>query len=207
MVLAFCWAHVRRDFIAVGKGWPELKTWALAWLRGIRELYRLNRLRLVNDQSVAARQQADVDLRQAIQVMNTQAAVELADANLREPCGKVLHSLQEHWLGLTRFLDDPCIPMDNNASERQGRGPALGRKNYYGSGALWSGRLAAMVFSLLATLGKWNLNPRAWLTWYLNACAEAGGTAPKDITHFLPWNLSPEQRTLLATEPQPPNSS
>ena len=31
--LAFCWSHVRRDFIRVGKGWPELKTWALEWLR------------------------------------------------------------------------------------------------------------------------------------------------------------------------------
>jgi hypothetical protein len=30
----------------VGKGWPQLKTWALEWLRRIRELYRLNRRRL-----------------------------------------------------------------------------------------------------------------------------------------------------------------
>jgi len=28
--LAFCWAHVRRDFVRVGKGYPELKQWALA---------------------------------------------------------------------------------------------------------------------------------------------------------------------------------
>ena len=35
-VLVFCWAHVRRDFIKVGKGWPEHKEWALAWLRRIR---------------------------------------------------------------------------------------------------------------------------------------------------------------------------
>ena len=207
IVLAFCWAHVRRDFIAVGKGWPELKEWALACLRRIRELYRLNRLRLADDQTAAERQQADAALRQAVQAMNAQAAVALADANLREPCRKALHSLQEHWLGLTRFVDDPRIPMDNNASERRARGPALGRKNYYGSGSMWSGRLAAMLFSLFATLGKWNLNPRAWLAWYLQACAEAGGTAPLDITPFLPWNLSPEQRTALTTEPQPPNSS
>jgi hypothetical protein len=40
IVLAFCWSHVRRDFIRVGKGWPELKTWALQWLRRIRLLYQ-----------------------------------------------------------------------------------------------------------------------------------------------------------------------
>ncbi len=39
LVLAYCWAHVRRDFIRVGKGWPELKTWALEWLGRIRVLY------------------------------------------------------------------------------------------------------------------------------------------------------------------------
>jgi len=25
VILVFCWAHVRRDFIDVGKGWDELK--------------------------------------------------------------------------------------------------------------------------------------------------------------------------------------
>ena len=27
MVLAFCWAHVRRDFVGVGKGWSESTPW------------------------------------------------------------------------------------------------------------------------------------------------------------------------------------
>ena len=31
IVLVFCWAHMRRDFVEAGKGWPELKKWALAW--------------------------------------------------------------------------------------------------------------------------------------------------------------------------------
>jgi len=46
LLLAFCWAHVRRDFVRIGKGYPELKDWALAWLLRIRELYCLNRERL-----------------------------------------------------------------------------------------------------------------------------------------------------------------
>ena len=118
---------------------------------------------------------------------------------LRQPCRKVLESLQEHWTGLTRFVNDSRIPMDNNASERAGRGPAVARKNFYGSGSLWSGRLAATMFSLLATLARWKLNPRRWLTWYLTSCAEAGGKAPEDIQPFLPWNLSADRRAALAT--------
>jgi transposase len=71
----------------------------------------------------------------------------------------VLSSLHEHWSGLTLFVEDPGIPMDNNRSERVLRGPALGRKNYYGSGAEWSGRLAAALFSLFGTLKLWQINP------------------------------------------------
>ena len=199
LILAFCWAHVRRDFVRVGKGWPELHAWALQWLLRIRELYRLQRERLAYP-AEPARQE---ELRQAVATMQQQFSAELADAALRMPVGKVLTSLQEHWSGLTLFVDDPRIPMDNNRSERLLRGPALGRKNYYGSGALWSGRLAAAPFSILATLKLWQINPRLWLYWYLQSCAEAGGRAPKAIEPFVPWNLSEEMRAkLILTGPE-----
>ena len=87
--------------------------------------------------------------------------------------------------------------MESNRSERVLRGPALGRKNYYGCGAEWSGRLAAALFSILATLKLWPINPRLWLHWYLQSCAEAGGQAPKDIEEFLPWNLTEAMRAKL----------
>jgi transposase len=197
IVLAFCWAHVRRDFIRVGKGWPLLKTWALEWLRRIRELYRLNRLRLAAKRDSAEFRQADGCLRQAVAQMKAQIETELAQADLATPCRKVLISLREHWEGLTRFVDDPRIPMDNNGTERRGRGPAIARKNFYGSGSKWSGELAAAAFSIFATLSMSKLNPRKWLTWYFEQCAAAGGQVPADIKPFLPWNLSDEKKKEL----------
>jgi len=193
LLLAFCWAHVRRDFVRVGKGWPELQAWAIAWLKRIRALYRWKRQRRCHPADAAA----DAALRHAVAALQQQCLTELADPSLRTPCRQVLTSLHEHWSGLTRFVADPRIPMDNNLSERRLRGPAVGRKNYYGSGALWSGRLAAMLFSLLATLQLWKINPRLWLQWYLESCATAGGHAPPDIQPFLPWKLSEEQRRNL----------
>ena len=197
IVLAFCWSHVRRDFIRVGKGWPELKTWALEWLRRIRLLYRLNDRRLAVQQDAAAFGEADGCLRQAVAEMKTQMETELARADLATPCRKALESLRAHWEGLTRFVDDPRIPMDNNTSERLERGPAVARKNFYGSGSLWSGQLTAALFSILATLSLWKLNPRKWLTWYFEHCAAAGGKVPEDIQPFLPWNLSEERKKEL----------
>ena len=201
VVLVFCWAHVRRDFVTVGKGWPEHKEWALAWLRRIRALYRHHRHRRSSQAGSAEFVAADAAVRQTVAAMQAQAAAEVADPKLPTPCRKVLASLQEHWDGLTRFVDDPRIPLDNNASERQARGPALGRKNYYGSGALWSGRLAAMLFSLFATLTMAKMNIRTWLTWFLESCAENGGQVPSDIDPFLPWKMSEEKRRAMALDP------
>jgi len=203
LLLAWCWAHVRRDFVRVGKGWPECKDWALAWLQRIRELYRWHRSRQAARQNQRKFAQAERALRRAVLAMQQQLAAELADPQLRPCCRRVLESLQNHWEGLTRFVDDPRIPMDNNASERRLRGPAVGRKNYYGSGSLWSGRLAAMLFSIFATLTMWHLNPRQWLQWYLESCAAAGGKAPADISEFLPWNLADEQRLRLGGKDAP----
>jgi len=143
---------------------------------------------------------ADIALRQTVAAMQVQAEAELADPKLPTPCRNVLVSLQEHWDGLTRFVDDLRIPLDNNASERQARGPALGRKNYYGSGALWSGRLTAMLFSLFATLALSKINIRKWLTWFLQSRAENGGQAPADVDPFLPWKMTEEKRREMALD-------
>ena len=46
ILLAFCWAHVRRDFLDAGRALTELEPWALEWKERIGTLYHLNALRL-----------------------------------------------------------------------------------------------------------------------------------------------------------------
>jgi transposase len=70
----------------------------------------------------------------------------------------ILTSLHNHWDGLTVFVDHPHIPMDNNESERKMRNAAIGRKNYYGSGCIWSAHFTAKLFSIFQTLLKWKIN-------------------------------------------------
>jgi transposase len=198
--LAFCWAHQRRDFLDVEKSWPKLSDWVVGWVARIAELYKWNHERLA-----AKAQEKNQDfteknkkLKEAVAAMSKQRDEELADEKLHPAKKKVLQSMKEHWEGLTVFVDEPHVPMDNNQSERTLRKAALARKNYYGSGAEWSGKLAAWMFSILATLKKWRINPRKWLLWYLQACAEAGGQVPKDAENFLPWKLTEEQRKEMA---------
>ena len=91
------------------------------------------------------------------------------EAHLREPelhlaQQKVLSSLQNHWDGLTVFGARPEVAMDKNTAERILRHPVVGRKNYYGSGSVWSAHCAARMFSVLQTLLLWGLNPHHWLS-------------------------------------------
>ena len=63
IVLAFCWAHVRRDFLATARSWPDQEAWAMGWVERIGELYRLNDQRLEVRDDAAAFAAADGVLR------------------------------------------------------------------------------------------------------------------------------------------------
>jgi transposase len=180
--------------VTVARTWPEHEDWALGWVERIGQVYQLNDARQAVREEPAPFAAADARLRAAVTALGAQGESELADPSLHPARRKVLESLGDHWTGLTVFVEHPEVPMDNNTAERAQRGPVVGRKNYYGSGAVWAGRLAALMFSLLQTLCLWNLNPRAWLTAYLTACAEAGGDVPEDGERFLPWNLRNQDR-------------
>ncbi len=94
--------------------------------------------------------------------------------------------------------------MDNNISERKMRDPALGRKNYYGCGALWSGTLAAALFTIFQTAYINHIHPKKFLRAYLEACAQNLGKPPDNIDGFLPWNLSLAQKLAWKYPKEPP---
>jgi transposase len=198
--LAFCWAHMRRDFLNLANDWPKLQDWAMAWVDQISTLFHLNKCR-IETENHSLQLAADNALRKTVVQLAEKFKQQLNNKKLHPACQKVLKSLQNHWQGLTIFVDHPQIPMDNNAAERVLRGPVVGRKNFYGSGSLWSGTLAAIMFTIFQTLTIWNINPKTWLEAYLQACAQKRGHPPEDIFPFLPWNIAEDQnfkRTLEA---------
>jgi transposase len=237
LLLAFCWAHVRRDFLAVLTSWAELTDWAWSWVEDIGLLYQLNDKRLsllpapataaapgtasiaatasvpataltvdVLAERATAYAEADRRVRAQVEHLRERRDRELCQANLRQPQKKVLTSLGNHWAGLTVFVDHPEVPMDNNEAERRERGPVVARKNFYGSGALWSGRLTAMLFSLFQTIQLWGMDVGRWLTEYLGACVRAQGKPPPEPQRYLPWNMTEAERARLSlpkTKPPP----
>jgi transposase len=205
ILLAFCWSHVRRDFLLILTSWQTtLETWALTWLERIGKLFELNHARVEVRDDATRFAAADQRVREQVAAIAQQRDSELQQPDLHSACRKALTSLSKHWSGLTLFVDHPEVPMDNNVSERCHRGPVVCRKNFYGSGSVWSGRLACMLFSLFQTLALWDLCPRRWLTAYLTACAEAGGQVPPNWQSFLPWRMTREQYHAWADPTAPP---
>jgi transposase len=204
--LSYCWSHVRRDFLSLAKTRSDQEAWAMEWVEQINMLYHINNQRVAVREDADAFAKADKQLRDAVERMETQRDKQLADKELLIVQQKLLTSLKEHWEGLLIFVDHPEIPMDNNPAERALRGPVVGRKNFYGSGARWSGKLAVMLFSLFQTLLLWRVNPKIWLERFFRACAEHGATPLEEVSGFLPWKMSAEELEVYRRAPPPEES-
>ena len=189
-ILAFCWAHVRRDFLGAARSWPELESWMFTWIDDIRELYGLNKVRLEQwdkqlplDQQSSAFDENQRNLVTKLSQMQEQCKVYLQEPELHLAKQKVLSSLQNHWDGLTVFVERPEVAMDNNTAERTLRNPAVGRKNYYGSGSVWSAHLAAMMFSVLQTILLWGLKPSPLVErLFASVCGQRGAEPSRPQT-------------------------
>jgi len=204
--LAYCWSHQRRDFVNLGQGCPRWKSWAEEWVELINRLFAANRPR----REAWRKKQWDrfgpleEEVRRQARQIRERLERELAGGPLASAQEKILQSMRRHWSGLTVFVDHPQVPMDNNGAERALRALAVARKNFYGSGAPWSGELALGCFSILATLRQHGICPRRYFQEYLQACARRGGQAPENLQEWLPWKWSAEKKAAWRTQEQAP---
>ena len=202
--IVFCWSHIRRDFVRIHDGYQTLQGWANTWIERINEVFQLNQERLDCKPNSDAFRRKDQALRDAIAQMEATRDQQLSDPTLHKAVRKALESLKNHWQGAILFVDHPEVPMDNNESERCLRNPVIGRKNYYGSGSVWSGTLTAALFTLFQTLLKNQIDPQKFLLAYFDACAQNGGKPPQNLDDSLPWNLSQDQKHAWALPEKPP---
>ena len=156
--LACCWAHCRRKLVEAEPHYPQ----AAQAIRLIGELYGIEQ---------SGREMDPADL---LELRRTQSArvieairlwlVEQAKTALpQSSLGKAIGYAQSLWPGLTRFLGNPQIPIDNNSTERVLRGVAVGRKNHYGSRSIRGTEVAALFYSLIESAKLSGLEPAYYL--------------------------------------------
>ena len=178
ITLAGCWAHVYRKFEEARPDHPSADQ-ALAW---IGALYDVDR-------------KADGDLARLAELRRTESAAILdelrawlwSQAELTSlSIGKAAAYAISNWTRLTRFVDEPRVPLDNNATERAIRGPVVGRKNHYGSKSRRGTQVAATLYTVLETAKLHAVDPAAYL-------AAAVGAADRGEV-LLPWQLAAASR-------------
>jgi transposase len=116
LTLAHCWAHTLRKYREIADRWP---TACAEICTRIGELYAIERLvpgPFPGDADTQAerRRLRHEQSRPILDHIWTWATVQVGLP--RSDFGKAVRYMVERWTGLTRFLDDPCIPVDNNAA-------------------------------------------------------------------------------------------
>lgn len=178
---AHCWAHVRRKFIELEPLHPEACGEVLDL---IGELYGLEKtVPDTPDSTELRRKVRDEQSRKVVAAIRDWAFKQRSSpqSGLR----KAINYMFGLWSGLTLFLDDPAVPLDNNGTERALRGVVVGRKNHYGSRSERGTRVAALFYSLIETAKLCGVEPRDYLLHAAKTALETPGTV------ILPHDLVP----------------
>jgi len=81
----------------------------------------------------------------------------------KSPLGQAIRYGINQWGALTKFLEDPALPPDNNESERRLRLIAQGRKNYLFAADDEGAKNLATLMSLVVTCEAHGIDPDAYL--------------------------------------------
>lgn len=184
---SFCWVHIRRDLLEVAAAYPEVADTCLEILMLIGAIFHFNAERLLHEPSSRESTDAENKLRQTLDTILLKMNEHLEKESLHSELRRAFSGVVKDWKEMTLFFDLPAIPPHNNPAEQALRGAVCGRNGYYGSFAKWSAEFTADMFTLIQTLVLNDVDPEQFLTEYLTACANNGGTPPSNARDFLPW--------------------
>lgn len=174
--LANCWAHAGRKFEEIQENFPAPCRQMLSW---IGELYGI-------EAEVPGPFPGDAaqDLRRRLREEKSRPVLaQIRDWACTEvglpksDLGKAARYMLKLWDGLTLFVENPLVALDNNTAERSLRGPVVGRKVHYGSKSKRGTEVAAVLYSLLETAKLCGVEPAG----YLKAAAEQALKQPGSI--------------------------
>lgn len=154
-----CNAHPRRKFKEAAIAYPEE---AQFFIDQYQQIYRLEgEMKCLTD--LASRREKREQMRPFFEAMLDRANKLLLTYPSRSSLVSALLYFTKNYLGFTRFLEDPELPIDNNIAERQLRNPVIGRKTWYGTHSERGVETAEILFSILQTCRFLKVNPRDYL--------------------------------------------
>jgi transposase len=153
---ANCNAHARRYFFKTREKYSE----ANYYLEQYQKIYALNTESKDKPPDEVLNLRAQMN--KYFIAMRDQAMQELARYPKGNKYEKALSYYLNNYDGLTVFLIDAEVPIDNNAQERLLRSHVVGRKTWYGTHSEQGAETAAILFSIVETCKLNGVNPREY---------------------------------------------
>ena len=185
-ILCNCLLHGRRGFVDVVENFPQECRFVV---ESLQEVYRVDAL--AKEQKLCDAARLALHQEQSQPVMDTlhgwmKAQFEQRKVEPNSGLGQAITYMLKRWEPLTRFLEVPGAPLDNNLSERALKMAILHRRNSMSYKTLNGARVGDVFMSLIHTCQLNRVNPFE----YLVALQEHTQEVAKDATRWLPWNYT-----------------
>jgi transposase len=180
--LAFCWSHVRRPFYELAQG--GMAPIATEALTRIAALYRIEddiRGRCAEDR----RDIRQVRSRPLVDALQPWLREKLSLISQKTKLAEAIRYALSRWAGLSLFLDDGRIEIDNNVVERAIRPLALNRKNALFAGSDGGAEHWAVIASLIETCKLLGVEPHGYLTDVITRIVN--GHPQTRLDDLVPW--------------------
>ncbi|MGY4407942.1 transposase [Bradyrhizobium sp. USDA 3315] len=184
--LAFCWSHLRRQFVKIEReASPAPAPVASDALKRIAQLYAVEKaLRGRSDAERRAGRQAHA--RPLATVLKQWFEAKLDHLAQTSDTAKALRYALCHWNGLTLYLDDGRIEMDTNAVARAMRPIKVNAKNSLFASCDEGAESWAVLTSLIETCKLNSVSAEHWLSDVLAKLVNGWPAARLD--ELLPWS-------------------
>lgn len=160
-----CWAHVRRKFVEASANSND-PGWSMKMVKLIQPLYAIER---VLRESKAPPEQKLKERMEKSRPIVEEFFKELAKRSLdtqNPPRNKLKDAIdyaQKRRTQLCRWLENACIPIDNNQVERAIRPVTVGRKNNLFIGSPEAGQRSAIIYTMVEECKRTGTDFLQWL--------------------------------------------
>jgi hypothetical protein len=154
-----CLAHARRKFDEAKSSHPARAAEALAFFQQLYDVEDRGRDLSPEDRRELRVREARPILQRLRDWANEQAQTTLPKLKL----GTALGYLSNQWEALTSYVQDGRLPIDNNATERDLRRLTIGRKAWLFVGSPAAGPRAALLYTVVASAARHDLDVWAYL--------------------------------------------
>ena len=188
--LIYCMAHSRRKFFDAIDSAPHQ---AKYFLEKVQKLYEIERR--CRNEELSFEERHKIRQKEAVPILKNLdewMVQEIANPNLlpKSLIHKALNYTYSRWKGLSAYGHDGQLEIDNNWVENMIRPIALGRKNYLFAGSDSAAQNLAVLYSIVNTCHKNNIDAYTYLHWLLKKVA-ANKVTP-DAIDWLPHRIKPE---------------